>query len=276
MVGADDMSSHLPDLDMLVDTSSLLTETPARKTRSGTFELNVAEGETVDAVEVMTVLRDVVNGNLIVQINDKAYKSLADSGDTEFRERFIKVMRELSQIAAKVSKVPSNATPAVEPAAKPASESIPNTTSASVSEVDAEAKPKQPAPTPKPKLSTALPPPPPTQEGALPGDLPKYSLDDQPAPQMPPGLLRGVIGGKKTPSNPIPELNIAGAIEAYLQHKLRATPDYAGRSIHVHPSPDGGVSIEVDGTYYDAVSEVADDEVREFIATAIQEWQERH
>jgi len=270
-----DNAVHLPALDMLLDTSSLLADdAPARKSRSGTFTLNVVEGENVDAVEVMTVLRDVVNGTLIVQINDKAYKSLADSGDAEFRDRFIKVMRELSQIAAKVSKAPATTPPDAEPVAKPVVAPTSDPASEAAPQVPVETAPKPPPA--RPKLSSSLPPPPPTEEGALPGDLPKFSLDSQPPPAPPPGLLRGVIGGKKAPSNPIPEINIAGAIEAFLQHKLRSTPDYAGRSIHVHPSPDGGVSIQVDGAFYDAVSDVADTEVREFIATTIQEWQERH
>jgi hypothetical protein len=218
--------------------------------------LSLADGSSVDAVEVMAVMRDVVNGNLIVQISDKAYQSLAESGDADSQDRFIKVMRELSQIAAKVNKAPvASPTPATAP------------------EPDVKAAPQ---PAPKPRLTSALPPPPPTEEGALPGDLPKFRLEDQPPPVPPPGLIRGVIGGKKPPASPVPEINIAGAIEAYLQHRLRSVPEYTGRSIHVHPSPDGGVSIEVDGRFFDAVSDVDDAEVREFIATVIAEWQDRH
>jgi DNA polymerase-3 subunit gamma/tau len=244
--------AELPALDMLLDTSSLLAETSPRQSRTGTFTLNLEDGDAVDAVEVMTVMRDVVNGNLIVQIGDKAYQSIAEHSDANTRDRFVTIMRELSQVASKSAQMPAASNP---PAAEP------------------KAAPPPPA---KPKLSTTLPPPPPLEEGALPGDLPKFRLEDQPPPAPPPGLIRGVLGGKKAPSQPIPEINIAGAIEAYLQHKLRNTPEYAGRSIHVHPSPDGGVSIEVDGRYYNAVSDVEDAEVREFIATAIQEWQERH
>lgn len=245
----------LPALDMLLDTSSLLAETPVRETRSGTFSLNLTDGGAVDAVEVMAVMRDVVNGNLIVQISDKAYQRLAESGDADSRDRFMKVMQELSQIAVKVNTAPTASNTPV-PAQEPEVKAAP--------------------PAPKPRLSSALPPPPPTEEGALPGDLPKFRLEDQPPPMPPPGLIRGVIGGKKPSAPPVPELNIAGAIEAYLQHRLRSVPEYAGRSIHVHPSPDGGVSIEVDGRFFDAVSDVDDAEVREFIATAIAEWQDRH
>jgi hypothetical protein len=253
----------LPDLDMLVDTSALIADKPVPRSRSGTYTLNMTDGGSAEAVEVLTVLRDVVDGKLIVQIGEKAYRGLAESGDAESKDRFIKVMRELAQIASSVSKAPAPA------AAQPAQESpVPTPIVENVE------PPPAPAP-PKPKAPSA-PPPPVTPEGGMPGDLPKFSLDDQPPAQMPPGLFRGVIGGKKSVGEPVPELNIAGAIEAYLQHKLRHTPEYSGRSIHVMPSPDGGVSIEVDGRYYDAVGDVADAEVREFIAGAIQEWQERH
>jgi hypothetical protein len=73
----------------------------------------------------------------------------------------------------------------------------------------------------------------------------------------------------------IPELDIAGAIETYLQHKLAQTPEYAGRKIHVHSAPGGGVRIQVDESFYDAVGDVTDAGVREFLSATIQEWQDR-
>jgi hypothetical protein len=117
----------------------------------------------------------------------------------------------------------------------------------------------------KPRFS---PPPPINNSGKMPGDLPSFRLEDNPIEKR--------KRGQKQDIKPVPELNIAGAIEAYLQYKLRHTPEFDGRSIHIYPSPDGGVSIEVDDRYYDAVSDIDDPTVREFIATAIQEWQERH
>ena len=102
----------------------------------------------------------------------------------------------------------------------------------------------------------------------MPGDLPSFKLDDNP--------FERPKRGKKLDLKPVPELNIAGAIEAYLQYKISHTPDYQSRSIHIYPSPDGGVSIEVDGLFYDSVGDIPDNDTREFIAGAIQEWQERH
>lgn len=118
---------------------------------------------------------------------------------------------------------------------------------------------------PAPDKSAAPPPPAEPFADGTPGALPDYTaLADQP-----------MTPKKRKELEPVPELNIAGAIEAYLQYKLRQTPDYAGRSIHVHAAPGGGVKIEVDGRFFDMVDEVDEPGVRDFITTAIAEWQER-
>lgn len=246
----------LPDLAMLTDTRSLAknsppaSSSPKRVTTPGRFNVHLVDGRSVEAVEVMTVLRDVVDGGLIVQMGDNAYEQFSEG---EAKQRFMKVMRELSIVVkpgAKSPEVPIEPAPPVE-----SSEEV----------VESE-----PVPPPKPK-APSIPPPPVNKSGAMPGDLPKFSLDDNIIP--PP---KGVLNRVPKPEKPVPELDIAGAIEAYLQHKLRYTPEYEGRSIHVHPAPGGGVSIEVDGLFYDAVSDVADTEVREFLSATIQEWQQRH
>ena len=106
--------------------------------------------------------------------------------------------------------------------------------------------------------------PPPLPDGSMPGDLPSYKLKDN------------VSAPKDTKKGAIPEIDLAGAIEAYLQHKLQYTPQYAHRQIHVRSAPGGnGVLIQVDTVFYEAVSDVADPEVRAFLTTAIQEWQQR-
>jgi hypothetical protein len=115
----------------------------------------------------------------------------------------------------------------------------------------------------KPERPELIPPPPVGAKGEMPGDLPSFKLDDHRPPPK---------GGK---SQPIPELNIAGAIEAYLQHKLKFMDEFANRVIHVHSAPGGGVRIQVDNSFYDAVGDVADEKVRAFLSATIQEWQNR-
>ena len=109
-------------------------------------------------------------------------------------------------------------------------------------------------------------PPPISATGAMPGDLPKFRTDETPllAPRK-----------RKQPPPPVPDLNIADAIETYLQYRLSHTPEYSGRSIHVHAAPGGGVAIEVDGQFYETVGEVDNDDVRDFLANTIEEWQSR-
>lgn len=69
---------------------------------------------------------------------------------------------------------------------------------------------------------------------------------------------------------------IADAIEAFLQARLLGSPQFATRSIHIRPTPDHGVRIEVDGHFYDAISDVIDPDVREYLETMMREWEARH
>lgn len=238
----------MPDLDMLVDTATLSAPAtpPAKPARKGTYNVTTNDSGTSDAVEVMSIMRDVVDGRLIVQMGDKSYKNF--NLDADFKDRFTKLMRELAQAAQAKAASPSPA-PAVEaPPAEPPKPVTP------------------PPPAPRPAVT---PPPPMNADGTLPGDLPSFKMDDQKP-------LQTRKRGQKFELEPVPELNIAGAIEAFLQYKLQHSPEYAGRSIHVYPAPDGGVMIEVDGEYYESVGAVSDDAVREFLSQTIQEWQDRH
>lgn len=71
------------------------------------------------------------------------------------------------------------------------------------------------------------------------------------------------------------EKSMAAQIEELLQVRLLQDQEYKGRSIHIRPSTDGGVVIMVDGTYYDGVGDVAEEDVREFILEVIREWEAR-
>lgn len=262
-----DQTGHdMPDLGMLVETPPapvIATPSmpvaqpiaaPARPTRKGTAVIAVNDGDASEAVEVMSILRDVMDGRLLVQMGDKTFQNI--NNDAEFKERFNKLMRELAQVAQRpgTPAAPPSEPTAVEPAAQEAE--APTPLASLVNE---------PPPPSTPKYT---PPPPPMADGRMPGDLPSYRLEDNP--------LQERKRGQKMEVKPVQEVNIAGAIEAYLQYKIQRTPEYAGRSLHIYPSPDGGVSIEVDGKFYDAVGDVADADARAFIAGAIQEWQERH
>lgn len=230
-----------PPAPITAPTPPPAPSTPTSST--GLRTLHLKDGGQAQAVEVMTILRDVVGGNLIVQIGEDAYHDL--NQDETFRNSFLKIMRELSP-NVKGSSKPSAPAPTVAPTPPPA-----------------------PATPPKAQAAPVMPP---TVKGPLPGDLPKF--ESEPIPITPKG---GFFNrGPKVEAKPIPEINIAGAIEAFLQHKLAYSPEYADREIHVYPAPDGGVAISVDGELYEAVGDVKDEDVRQFLTQTIQEWQSRN
>lgn len=276
------MDADLPDLDMLAAMPTA-PQAAARPARAGTYNVKLTNGETVQAAEVMVILRDIEDGRLIVQLGDKSYVNLNDH--PEAKQKFLKLMKELAQV---VSSKPGDPAPAkAESIDLPPPVPAPSTPDSRVSTNDLRAELSTDADdndvplsslvnTPKPSPKTYAPPPPVDPSGAMPGDLPKYKMDDLPlAPRRGIGLFGQKKEDKDRLKQPIPELNIASAIEAYLQHKLRYTAEFDGRSIHILPAPGGGVKIEVDGQYFEAVADVTDEPVRAFIATAIQEWQER-
>lgn len=274
--------SDLPDLDLLVDDSAPPpaptpdpkpappTPAPARAPKTGLFTIRTNDGSSAQAVEVVTILRDVVDGSLIVQMGDKSYRDLSD--DEAFRSSFLKIMRELSPIVTQAPQQPRKQPEAVaqEPEEVPVNEAP--APEVSVDEEDMPAvgdlvEEEPAAARPAPKSTPA------TTARQMPGDLPKFTLEEKPQTVKTKG---GLLGRTKTEFVPVPELDIPGAIEAYLQHRLQSTGDFARRSIHVHPAEDGGVAIEVDGKYYEAVGDVTDEEVRSYLAETIQEWQQRN
>jgi hypothetical protein len=270
--------------------------------RPGEYTVRLSDGSSTRADEMLTILRDQDDERLIVLLDGTGYRTLVDQ--PEVKQRFARLMKELAEVVATEDTRPPAARPVereadadsvpppmpAEAPAVPAPEPVRSYTNGTLHDDDLDdldldapdlddlSRFDDPAPRvspppapPKPAAKPTMPPPPPSMNGPLPGDLPKFRDLPQQEKIKPGGLFRQ----PRAEIEPVPELNIAGAIEAYLQHKLRQTPDYYGRSIHVHSAPGGGVMIEVDGEYFEAVSDVYDPEVRDFISTAIQEWQER-
>ncbi len=265
-------NSDLPDLFALLDTSTLEHETPkpapaaeinpeptapptqqpitvAKPTdaiqwkKSGAYSIRLNTGANIQADEVISILRDPRDNRLVVYLDNTGYRTLADT--PEIKQKFVKIMQELSNVVAEPDELDPLMT------------------------LDDNQLIEEPEPiiesTPAPQPRKSAPPPPVDTTGTMPGDLPSFRLEDSVIPTP-----RG-----KYQAAPVPELNIAASIEAYLQHKLKHTGDFSGRQIHVQSAPGGGVRIQVDAAIYEAVDEVADLEVRDFLTDTIQEWQDR-
>jgi hypothetical protein len=236
----------LPDLDALLAVPAApaaAAPRPDQPRALGEVTVSLVTGKVVRAREELVLLRDPADGRLIVQMPNVSYKSFASAPAA--KETFTRLMNELAKSLTQPDGAPA-------PAAPPVSVAPP--------------APKPAAPPP------VIPPPvvPPSVDAPLPGDLPKYR-------DMTGGELkgRGFLGRPKFEFQEIPEMNIAASIEAYLQHRLLQTPGYAGRRWHVHAAPDGGVRIQIEDRFFEAVSDIDDPEARAFIQQAIQEWQDR-
>jgi hypothetical protein len=237
--------SDLPDLDELLKVTPP-TLPPRRPGPPGatTVTVTTSAGETVDALAVMTILRDVEDGGLLIQIGDRVFRNPPALADAEFKRRFNSTVRDLYQSIGDTS-LTKKATGEVA-AARPES---------------AEAPPTAPRPAAPP-----LPSAPRATGTSLPGDLPKFKMPD---------TIEKPKRGRRQPSEPVPEINIAEAIEEFLQYKLSITPEYAARSIHVRPAVGGGLRIDVDENSYEMVGDVEDTDVRAFLQATIDEWQSR-
>lgn len=229
--------------------------TPVKVRSQGASQVELNTGSVIEAEEVVAVLRDARDGKLIVQIDNVGYRTLADM--PEVKQRFMQIMKELA-VVVKADDSPSKTAQPAETKDTPAQPETPQAQPDSqTQEQEEESKPA--APTAESQ-----------SQSQRPGNLPSFKLEDNSVT-----IKRGLLG-PKIESPAIPELDIAGAIEAYLQHKLKQTGRFQGREIHVRPGPGGGVRIQVDANFYEAVSDVADRDVREFLSTTIQEWQEHH
>lgn len=271
------ISDPLDDVEM-PDIGSLLGDIaadPAVAHSNG--HVTMSTGETVKAASLIDVMRDEATGQLLVKMDGVGYYQLADS--PEMKKTFKQVMTELSGVIMQSGQAPAR--PAAKPTAKPtASKPVekPTYDDDLIDELrhqdydeDDYMEDEIGEPDPSMFMESFTPPPPIDHEGHLPGDLPSYKLDDLQVNIESRGAFRKA---KVTVDEP-PELNIADAIDAYLQHKLRYTPEMDGTKIGIMPSMSGGVRIVVNGQAYEAVDEVAEPKVRAFIQQAIAEWQER-
>jgi hypothetical protein len=193
--------------------------------------------ELGDAVEVMRVWRDLSDGSLIVQMGNQRYRTLAEIQNQDLARRFVAVVRELWAII--------NTSPARITGSQPAA---PDTSSLTAGTSK------------RPRLGLLNAEPEQPQTGK-PGVLKQ--------------MARSALGQSSTPKSEEPA-GIANAVEDYLQFKLSSTPQFAERSIHIRTSHDHGVRIEVDGHYYDAIGDVIDPDVREFLFAMMREWEARH
>jgi hypothetical protein len=264
--GDDDPLADLyrDDDDEAVDLASLLSgmgEEKAHTVAAGQVNVRLESGSTVQARELLSVLRDEKDGRLMILSGDTAYRTLLN--DPEVKKQFTAIMKELSAVILK----PDDGSPIAYVPAEQSAKPVPTSTTQKT-EIPLVAE----SPTPHESASNTSTRTVKEVAEPLPGDLPSMKMPDNPD-----NYKIGRFGNVSVKRiDKAPELNIADAIEAYLQYKIEQNPQFQRRGIHIKPALGGGVKIEADGKSYEFVDEVADADVRSFIQTAINEWQDRH
>lgn len=204
-----------------------------------------------DAIEVMCLWRDLTEGTLIIQMGTQAsttyYTSPRAIQSADQVRRYQAITRSLAALVGGAASAPAST--ARTTGAMPVSNPLPNPLPIAY-------------PTGQPPIVNTYAPPTP--------------IATKPEGPRGAGGILARISGRNTPQEPQAPLGIGASVEQYLQNKLMLVPTLAGRSIHIRPSPDHGVKIEVDGQFFDAVDEVTDVEVQAFLTQVMQEWSERH
>ena len=206
------------------------------------LDVKISSGGDTSAREMISILRDEADGHLIIQIGNTGYRTLVDNAKA--KSGFSKIMKELSEAVT---------TPDDNPPVK--------------------AKPQ--VQMPPPAQDTRKSHDDDDDDVVLPGDIRVPKMDDLPDAYGT-GRFGQVKVKKVSPVDKVEDINIADAIDAYLQYKIGQTPEMQGRGIRIWSAFGGGVRIEVNGKQYEFVDEVEEPDAREFIQQAISEWQDRH
>lgn len=207
--------------------------------------------------EVMRVLRDKTSGALVIEVEGKRYRRLAEIRDGRIGRRVLWAIADLLRFA---EEVPLENVARTSPAATPAS------TPATTPEAATAAAP---APATKPQA-------PPEVEEAFLRRLQEGELtEEKKEPAKPTGF--GLLRRKAAKPSPEPAepRTFVDEIEDILQEFIRESVVPVEKSAHVHTGPDGTLQIEVDGRTYERPDDVPDPIIRGLIKAAVDEWERR-
>lgn len=231
------------------------------------------------AAEILRVWRDVADGSLIIQIDGETYRAMPEIIAAGQDKRFMHALRELARMAKETSATPPPA-PKPEPAPtavepEPVADPAPAAGKAHEQKAERQPAPQRQAPAKNPAgppvVDQAATPLPPVSRPSTFED----ELEAEPIGSFFDNVKKVVSKRGKQDDVPVPEviLSIPEQIEEHLQRKLASKPDWRSRSIHIRAAHDGGVRIEVDGKFYEGVTDIEEADVREFVMAAIQDWE---
>lgn len=184
---------------------------------------------------MMQVFRDAEHGHIVIALDGQYFTSLEQLQTARLDYRFINLVQELVDIADAAQVDARRVTPS--------GDSAPSSIAA-------------PAELPPIRLS-------PQQPSADEIEIPSFT-----------SAIKGAFSREKRDGagNAKAPLSIAEQIEQLLQLRLAGHPEFGGQNIHVSPSADGGLEIEVNDEMYHSVDDIPLPEVRGFLQSVIDEW----
>ncbi|MGD9099164.1 MAG: hypothetical protein PVF45_01705 [Anaerolineae bacterium] len=198
-------------------------------------------------VLLMRVLRDS-EGFLVVEVDGQRYRRLFDIRDGEVGQRVLNIINRLAAFSkGRESRVP------LPPSPQPAQE-----------------VPQVPAPT--------LPSPPVDEIVERQSQAFLDNLQQQPQTQRKKSRITAdpvPFRQRSEARDSLISLNLAAEIDQLLQIRIKASPEFSQRFIHVDTAPDGGLRFRVDDGRYSGIDEIPDPQVQALMRDTIAEWEAR-
>jgi hypothetical protein len=268
----DDLGLRLDLLDKVKNEAAMKT-IPSLPSHNKTSRA-VEPDHPTQPVELLRLLRDPQSGHLIVDVGGQRYHKLAEVTDKKIGQFLLKVASQflaftngmiISDSGVKTVPVPSVGQ-APEPIIVPLAQLAQHVGPSSAPE-PAPAKAASPADAPP-----LVPPPPPEAEAAF-----LASLQVKPAKtDSQPSVSRGGLFGRSAPAPApilLPVLNLAKEINTIVQARLTYSPLAQTSRVEVISAMDGGIRINVNGTFYETPDEITDPEVKTLIKESIKQWE---
>jgi hypothetical protein len=214
------------------------TDKPKAAAKAPAAAVTAAPQPTVNggAREVLRVLRDPASEALIVEVAGQRYHQMADIRLGSVRDGLFTTLRDLEAFAGGAPTTPSVVV----------------------------------LPVPTPELAAAATP---SLTNVGTAKASKAGTGPLLAPSMNPFKQMLVLRDLAKTQLP-PMKTIAEQIDEIVQEKLVDSP-LAPRGIKVHTGPKGNALFSADGTDYEAVDSLPDDEIRGLIRAAVAEWEKK-
>jgi hypothetical protein len=222
--------------------------------------------------EVMSLLRDRVTGELIVEVEGKKYRALREIKDG-------RVGRQVLQTAADLVRF----TEVTQPQKRTQTQQTSYTSNVEPVPTNSFPAPSTHLPTVATGMEPGTPvprtPAPPSVEQEFLESLSRQTPEKKEPAKISPSPLeffRRGFAARRTArlqdDLPSPH-SFVKEIEDILQRFIRTYPSFVGQEVHVGTSPEGGIRIQVENDFYDTPDDIPNPEIRGLIKAAIQEWE---